>query len=127
MSTSSHKYRYRLQRQNIKDNFIDSQILRLHAAMAKKLLANPELVSLVKTNLEMRKAQGKIRYGAYITWLSILEMYDQPDVFYLHMVEKSEQMRRYRRKTPFVGILTEEERVIALQQDMFEDAKDFDL
>ncbi|WP_371185241.1 hypothetical protein [Thalassotalea maritima] len=67
---------------------------------------------------------GKIRYGAYITWLSILELKDDRKLFLQEISADTEKMRRYRRKTPFVGILTEAERQQALYKDAIGDIDD---
>lgn len=89
---------------------IDQQISALHLAMGKKLLANPTLLSNIKGKVEERYQSGFLRHGAYITWLSILEQFIEPDIFIATLTEDSYEMKKLRRKTPLVGILTERER-----------------
>lgn len=93
-----------------KQQQIDQQILLLHQAMAEKLLANPHLVEQVLATLNQRYNQGTMRYGAFITWQSLLECIDDRSRFLSAVLDNSPTMQKYRRKTPFVGILTEEER-----------------
>ncbi len=107
---------YRSRKYGIKDENIDRQIRVLHAAMVEKLLQHPALVEQARTKVEERKELGKMRWGAYITWLSILELTDRPDLFRQAILEDSPKMRKLRRFTPLVGILTEEERQQALQR-----------
>ena len=45
-----------------------------------------------------------------------LELYQQPEQFCAGITEDSPYLRKLRRRTPFVGILTEQERQQALQQ-----------
>ncbi len=126
MKYSSRKSTHRRRKSDLKDRYIDKQIIILHKAMAKKLLANPDLIEGVRGTLEQRKEQGKIHYGGYITWLSILDIYEDKQAFIHHITENTEQMRRLRRKTPLVGILTEEERQEALIEDAIGPLKDID-
>lgn len=108
---------YRVKKTGIKDENIDRQILVLHQAIANKLLAEPELLEQVKAKLEERRDNGQLGYGAYMHWVSVLELYQQPAQFYQGITEDSPYLRKLRRRTPFVGILTEQERQQALQQD----------
>lgn len=100
----------------IKHENIDRQILVLHKAMAEKLLLCPELVESVKEKVETRYQIGKLGYGGYLTWMSILEIHDQPEAFMEAILEDTFQMRRLRRHTPLVGILTEQERQATLEK-----------
>lgn len=104
----------RSRKHGIKDHNIDRQILALHQAIGRKILQQPELVEQVKKTLEDRLASGKYHYGAYITWHSILDMINEPGTFYDSLTDLSPKMCQLRRKTPFVGVLTEEERQAAL-------------
>ena len=108
--------RFREQRSGIKDENIDRQIWVLHQAMADKLLHCPHLLKQVKDKIESRYQQGKLRHGGYLTWVTILELFDQPDKFRAAILEDSFKMRRLRRQTPMVGLLTEEERQRALHK-----------
>ncbi len=107
---------YRVKKTGIQDENIDRQILVLHQAIAAKLLAEPALLEQVKTKLEERRDKGQLGYGAYLHWLSVLELYQQPEQFYQGITEDSPYVRKLRRRTPFVGILTEQERQQALLQ-----------
>lgn len=99
---------------SISHSFIDQQIVILHKAMAEKLYAQPALVEKVKTTLQQRFENGTLRYGAFLTWQCILEQIDDKDAFLDAILQDSELMRKYRRRTPFVGILSEDERDKAL-------------
>ncbi|MDR7122876.1 hypothetical protein [Rheinheimera soli] len=107
---------YRVKKTGIKDENIDRQILVLHQAIAAKLLAEPALLEQVKTKLEERRDNGQLGYGAYLHWQSVLELYSQPKEFCAGITEDSPYLRKLRRRTPFVGILTEQERQLALSQ-----------
>lgn len=106
---------YRVRKTGIKDENIDRQILVLHQAIATKLLAEPALLEQVAHKLEQRRDNGQLGYGAYMHWVSVLELYQQPEQFYRGITEDSPYLRKLRRRTPFVGILTEAERQQALQ------------
>lgn len=109
---------YRVRKTSAKDQLIDRQILVIHAAIVNKLLRHPELIPELQQSLEQKREQGRLGYGAYITWYSLLQLYDSaPESFRRGVLEDSDKMRRLRRKTPLVGILTEEERQQALNQD----------
>ena len=107
---------YRVKKTGIKDENIDRQILVLHQAIASKLLAEPDLLEQVKAKLEERRDNGQLGYGAYMHWVSVLELYAEPEQFCAGITEDSPYLRKLRRRTPFVGILTEQERQQALSQ-----------
>ena len=108
---------YKVSKRSIKDDYIDRQISVIHLAIAKKLIAQPELLPQVHQTLESYRENGRLSYSGYITWLSILEIFDDKEQFILSMTEETAQMKRLRRSTPFIGILTESERERALYQD----------
>ncbi|WP_127025021.1 hypothetical protein [Rheinheimera mangrovi] len=108
---------YRVKKTGIKDENIDRQILVLHQAIANKLLAEPDLLEQVKAKLEERRDNGQLGYGAYMYWVSVLELYAEPEQFCAGITEDSPYLRKLRRRTPFVGILTEQERQHALLQN----------
>lgn len=95
---------------------IDKQILCLHHAMAEKLIANHQYIPQILDTIETRYESGKMRHGAYLFWSSLLEHIDQPELFMQNLLEDSPQLRKYRRQTPFVGLLTEQERQSALDK-----------
>ena len=108
---------YSIKKTGIKDENIDRQIMAIFQAIAEKLLADKALVEQIKQRLEHQREEGTIGYGQFINWYSILELIDQPDVFIQAMIEDTPKMRRLRRKTPFIGVLTEEERQAAINKN----------
>lgn len=88
----------------------DEQLLRLHQAMADKLLANPQLATPLLEKLELRYQTGLIKHWGYIRWHSLLTQLDNAELFRKSLLEDSESMRRLRRKTLLTGILSEAER-----------------
>lgn len=107
---------YQIRKTSVKDEFIDKQILAIHAAMVEKLLRHPELHQHVFDTLEQRLEAGKLRYGGYMTWFSLMDNIEDAALFRNGVLEDSPRMKKLRRSTPFVGILTEEERQAALNQ-----------
>lgn len=105
-----------MKKTGIQDENIDRQILVLHQAIAAKLLAEPDLLEQVRAKLEERRDNSQLGYGAYMHWVSVLELYQQPEQFRQGITEDSPYLRKLRRRTPFVGILTEQERQQALLQ-----------
>ncbi|MDC2890539.1 hypothetical protein Q4575_12240 [Psychrosphaera sp. 1_MG-2023] len=119
---SGRKRSYQVRKTGVKDENIDRQITVIHSAIALKLVSanlkgDDAYIKQVLAVLEQRRDEGRMGYGAFLTWWSIMELIDQPDVFVAAIVEDSPRMRKLRRRTPFVGILTEEERQNALEQD----------
>ena len=113
---------YRVKKTGIKDENIDRQILVLHKAMGLKILASCQrgdfsLVEQVTKTLAQRRDEGRMGYGEYLTWTSLLELVERPDDFMAGLILDDSRMRKYRRRTPFVGILTEEERQAALEAE----------
>jgi hypothetical protein len=120
---SSRKNRpYRVKKTGAKDENVDRQITAIHKAIAIKLLQDHQIgkneyIDQVFATLEVRRDEGRMGYGEFLTWWSMLEMIEQPEVFLNAMIEDSARMRKLRRRTPFVGILTEPERQAALEAD----------
>jgi hypothetical protein len=98
---------------------IDKQILCLHKAMAEKLIVNHHYISQVMDTIEARYECGKMRHAGYLFWSSLLEYIDQPALFMETLLEDSPQLRKYRRQTALVGILTEQERQAVLDKLIF--------
>ena len=123
---SNHKRNraYNISKRSIKDDYIDKQVLVIHAAIVEKLILQPELLSQVQQTLNERKETGKIGYGEYITWLSIIETFADHSLFRKSVLENSNKMKRYRRKTPFTNILTEQEREQALTEGAIAEISD---
>lgn len=111
---ANRKRRQRSNHGSMQQNFIDQQILDLHKAIAEKLLASPELINKVKITLNERYENGTMHYGAFLTWNCLLEQINDKGLFLKGMLDNSDTMRKYRRKTPFIGILNEQERQQAL-------------
>jgi hypothetical protein len=116
MSYYRHNRRSNNRFKSAQHDNIDRQILCLHQAMAKKLLADQSYLPQIIDTIESRHKSGKIGYGSYLFWTSLLEHIKQPDLFLQTLLEDSPIIQKYRRQTPFVGILTETERQAALDQ-----------
>lgn len=105
--------------QNKKFSFIEDEIDRriqaIHYAIAQKLIKQPDLIAQVRARIEQQKELGQIRYGAYLHWISTLDNFDDHTTFIQGITEFTPQLRKWRRKTPFVGILNEQEREAALR------------
>lgn len=95
---------------------IDRQIWLLHQAMAEKLIAQPHLRRQVIDKIEQRYQMGKLRHGPYLTWSSLMENIDDEALFKRTLLDDTPYMRKLRRKTPLVGVLTEQERQDVLMQ-----------
>ena len=89
---------------------VDVQIQALHQAIADKLLAQPIRIDAVRQKLEQRYHAGQLRHSAYIHWHCILDASDDPQLFRRELLSDDERMRKLRRRTIMVGILTEYER-----------------
>jgi hypothetical protein len=74
---------------------LDKQILCLHQAMAEKLLVHQHYLPQIKDTIESRYTAGKMGYGSYLFWVSLLEHIDQPDIFMqkIHPSSKSTEGR----------------------------------
>ncbi|HEY0924954.1 hypothetical protein [Rheinheimera pacifica] len=96
----------------------DAQILRLHSAMADKLLAEPERLQQVLNTLEQRYQAGLLHHSGYIHWFSILDCINQPELFKAALLDSGERMNKLRRRTVLVGILTEDERQAILMENL---------
>ncbi|NMP31345.1 hypothetical protein HII17_07205 [Thalassotalea sp. M1531] len=118
---------YQIKKRGVKDDYIDKQITAIHQAIVEKLIVQPELIVQVQQRLDDKREQGSIGYGAYITWTSILELYDDQEAFRQGILEDTQQMKRLRRTTPFVGVLTEQERKEALESGAIATIKNTDV
>jgi hypothetical protein len=115
---------YSIKKSSFRDENIDRQIVAIHQAIAQKVLTNHQLANEVTERLDNWKEAGRIHYGGYITWISILDLLEEPPEFIKAMTEFTHQMRKLRRKTPFIGILTEPERQSALDLHALGELKD---
>lgn len=100
----------------LKTNNADRQITALHRAMGEKLLKYPDMSEEVRKTLQMRYDNKLISYGAYVTWLSLLDLLNDKEAFMAGLLEDSPQMRSLRRATALVGLLSEEERQAVLNK-----------
>lgn len=114
MSYERTRRRPRMRTKTAQQENLDKQILHLHKAMAQKLMANPSYVVKVMETVESRYKFGKMRHGAYLFWSSLLEHIDHPELFLATLLEDAPLINKYRRQTPLVGILTEQERQAVL-------------
>lgn len=84
----------------------------LHRAVADKLRANPDLLHVVRANLERwiaeERRQGVVS-SALLEWKARLEKESIEGILRL-ISTPSEDADRLRHATPFCGILTQEER-----------------
>ncbi|WP_289031011.1 hypothetical protein [uncultured Paraglaciecola sp.] len=119
MNFHNRKSRSRERPQSAQQQNLDKQILCLHKAMAEKIIANHDFIPQIQQTIEARYESGKMRYGAYLFWSSLLEFIDEPELFLSQLLAESPQTRKYRRQTPFVGVLTEQERQAVLEQLLF--------
>lgn len=120
---SAHKKNrpYNVKKTGLKDENIDRQILAIHKAIGEKLIKDHaqggQLLEQVQQKIEQRYQEGRMHYGEYITWNSAIEQVDSPEIFLAALLEDTPKLRKWRRRTPFVGVLTEEERQHALSQN----------
>lgn len=105
---------YSIRKSGLKEKFVDRQVLALHKAMVEKLIRYPELRKKVIAVIEERYENGRLRHGAYLTWICLMENADDHNLFRNGVLEDTPRMNKLRRQTPFVGVLTESEREDAL-------------
>lgn len=116
-SNSSKSKPYAIRKSGLKEKLIDRQILAVHKAMVEKLITVPELRPNVISIIEERYKNGRLRHGGYLTWICLMENIEDYATFRRGVLEDTPRMNKLRRNTPFVGVLTEEERQQALLQD----------
>ena len=87
---------------------IDQRSIALHAAIARKLEADPRLLVIARDNINRwwDTAGGSRPYFA--EWREILER--PPREIVALLAEDTEHMRALRQCTPFAGVLTPQER-----------------
>lgn len=108
---------YSIRKSGLKEKFVDRQILAIHKVMVEKLIAVPELRHKVIKTIEERYEQGRLRHGAYLTWICLMDNIDDHQTFRNGVLEDTPRMNKLRRQTPFVGVLTEAERQQAIEDD----------
>jgi hypothetical protein len=87
--------------------WIDQRSLALHAAVAAKLEAHPQLLDVARRNLERWLQQNPAT--ALREWRRILDSTPLPEVVAL-LRSSTEEAARLRQSSPFAGLLTTEER-----------------
>lgn len=108
---------YSVGKSGLKEKFVDRQILAIHKVMVEKLIKHPELRKQVVQTIEERYQQGRLRHGAYLTWICLMDNIEDHDRFRAGVLEDTPRMNKLRRQTPFVGVLTEAERQRAIEDD----------
>jgi hypothetical protein len=96
---------------------VNARILKIHEAIAVKVLNNPELLEGVHETLEQRYNNKLMRYGSYMLWRSILETINTPELFKSLLLADDERTANLRRETIFTGVLSEEERLHLLNNE----------
>lgn len=89
---------------------LDLQIWRLHQKIVEKIAQDPSLCTQVQQCLEQRLAAGQVRHGEYLYWSCLLLEVHHKERFQEGVLSMEPRICKYRRRTPFVGILTEQER-----------------
>lgn len=87
--------------------WIDQRSLALHEAVAAKLEAHPQLMDVVRRNLERWLQQNPAT--ALREWRRILDSTPLPEVVAL-LRSSSDEAARLRQSSPFAVLLTTEER-----------------
>ena len=87
--------------------WIDERSLALHAAVAAKLEAQPELLDVARQNLDRWLSTRPV--AALREWQAILDRAPLPEVIGL-LRTRSEDAARLRQSSPFAGVLSQSER-----------------
>ena len=98
------------QRKRMQHQRIDQQSQQLHLCIAKKLLANPEMMEAVTARLHQRYQDKLMGYGSYLHWQAILAEFPHPEHFIAAITASDSTTTRLRRATIFTGVLNEKER-----------------
>ena len=85
----------------------DKRSLCLHGCIARKVLAEPALLSKAKATLQQRYEQKLLGYGAYLNWQAILAQVNTPESFIKAMTATDKTTTALRRRTIFTGVLNE--------------------
>jgi hypothetical protein len=87
----------------------DEEKMRLHRAVAQQLLRDPEgVLAIARTNLRrwLEQDENTPYYEEWDDLLRTLSVQELADL----IVADSEEARRLRQSTPFVGVISREER-----------------
>lgn len=93
--------------------WIDQRSLALHAAVAAKLEARPQLLDVARANLQRWLASGPV--AALREWQELLDRTPLPQLLAL-LRSPDEAAARLRQSSPFAGLLTPAERQAILDQ-----------
>ena len=88
--------------------FLDLVSLALHRAVAHRLHSNPHLLQKAKSNLKNWLSRNQA-VSAWLEWQEILETSSLEKVLKIITAE-TEEGQRLRSSSPFVGLITAEER-----------------
>ena len=88
---------------------LDARSLALHAAVARKLLANPSLIDQARSTLDRWKGLHGPNLPSYFDeWERVLQR--RPEEVAGMIVSMTEDATRLRQSSPFVNVLTPSER-----------------
>ena len=88
---------------------LDARNLALHCLIAKKLLANPELIDQARSTLARFRARAPDPVPAYLAeWERIIE--GRPEEIAAFLASMREEATRLRQSSPFTSLLTADER-----------------
>jgi hypothetical protein len=90
------------------ESFSDLISLALHRAVASRLRSNPNLIQKAKSNLYCWLGKNP-KVQAWLEWQTILETESLESVLEIITAE-TEEGQRLRSSSPFVGLVTKEER-----------------
>lgn len=90
-------------------DWIDERSRALHARIAGRIRAQPELVNAALENLDRWERRRGVQ-PALSEWRSLLQATELPELLEL-LIEDSERADRLRQSSPFKGILPSEERL----------------
>lgn len=86
----------------------DYRSLELHRMVAAKLKENPCLVNTALENIERWKKQNNFPQLYLDDWLDVINQGAEPLLEFL--VSETDEAQRLRSSSPFVGIISQEER-----------------
>ena len=97
---------------------LDARSLALHGLIARKILADPALITQARATLMRWRAQAPEPMAPYLEWERILE--GTPEEIAAFLTSTTETATRLRQSTPFTGSLTPEERSLFFSHDLKE-------
>lgn len=97
---------------------LDARSLALHSLIARKILADPALITQARATLTRWRAQAAEPMAPYLEWDRILEGTTEEIAAFL--TSTTETATRLRQSTPFTGSLTPEERSLFFSHDLKE-------